>query len=82
MSGITREVSITGLFSSSQCKMSDVYIKLLPFPIIYYPLTRQSDLKGDVCKFVDLFQNLLHISAWYAETTISKPFVFQFPWKL
>lgn len=35
---------ITGLFSSSQIKMSGD-IKLFPFPIIYYPLTRQSDFK-------------------------------------
>lgn len=59
MSGITREVSITGLFSLSQSKMSGVYIKLLPFPIIYYPLTRHSDLKGDVCRFVDFFSKFI-----------------------
>lgn len=55
MSGITREVSITGLFAQAKAKCQVCLLNNFHFFIICYPLTRQSDLKGDVCTFVEIF---------------------------
>lgn len=53
MSGITREVSITGLFAQARAQVCT--LNYFHFFIICYPLTRQYDLKGDVCTFVEIF---------------------------